>query len=131
MKKILLLTLLSFLSFLCCNKKESTATKPTAIQKIPFTPPQDSTISKEQIRKWLYCTGLLDSLSYLFSDSLKTDNPAKHLTYQKRFINAQDTICIKHGLLGGYEEYMWISQHVGLEKNRHLLDSVDNSRFSE
>jgi hypothetical protein len=131
MKFLYVLILITGLFFLGCNNKTEETVQIARIQKIPFIPPRDSSITRKQVQKWLATTALLDSLSYIYSDSFNTENPEKNMNYQKRFIKAQDSICIKQGLLGGYDEYVWVSQHIGLKKNSFLLDSSDNSRFLE
>lgn len=129
MKIIYPLIFILVLILSACNRKDEKSDPSVTIQKIPFTPPKDTSISKEQFQKWLHCTVLLDSLSYKYSDSFKTEDPKKQLEYQERFIRAQDTLCIEQGLLGGYYEYLWVHRHLGLKKNSYLLDSTDNSRF--
>ncbi len=109
------------------GKKDTTHTLPSA--GLPFTPPPDSSISPEKMRSWIRCNGLLDSLTLRYADSFKTQDPAVLMRYQKDFINAQNKICIRVGLTGGYEEYKWILQNIGIEKNRRLLDSVNASTF--
>ena len=51
------------------------------------------------------------------------------MRYQDDFITAQNKICIRSGLNGGYREYQWIIENMGNRKNRGLLDSVNAQQF--
>lgn len=108
-----------------CNKKaEEIEKEPVTPEKIPFTPPQDSCVTREQMRKWFCCNLRLDSLSETYLDSFRTDHPEKRFCYQENFTNFQDHICIQEGLHGGYEEYVWILKNSGNKKNKLLFDSL-------
>lgn len=96
---------------------------------IPFTPPGDSSISVDQMMAWSTCNPLLDSLTFRYADSFKTEDPSELLRYQEDFINAQDRICVRAGLSGGYAEYKWILQNMGLPKNRAILESANAKTF--
>jgi hypothetical protein len=96
---------------------------------VPFVPPADSAISVDRMKSWSSCNPLLDSLTFRYADSFKTEDPATLMRYQEDFINAQDKICIRAGLPGGFQEYKWILQNMGLEKNRPMLESVNAQSF--
>lgn len=118
----------------CIFKKSNTHVVPmkpttTTPAKATFIPPPDSAITVEQMRSWLACNHLLDSLSYLYQDSFKTEDPARRLTYQDDFIKAQDKICIRCGLGGGYTEYAWILNNAGSARNKAILDSVGMASY--
>lgn len=111
-----------------CQKRE-TATPalppPTReVRKVPFVPPADSSITAEQLRKWLACHELLDSLSFRYADSFKTNDAERRLVYQQDFTQAQDRVCVLAGLSGGYHEYQWILAAIGNPRNRQLADSL-------
>lgn len=95
----------------------------------PFTPPGDSTITSDQMIAWSTCNPLLDSLTFRYADSFKTEDPAELLRYQEDFISAQDRICVRAGLPGGYKEYKWILKHMGLPKNHSILESANAQTF--
>ena len=76
------------------------------------------------MRKWVCCNSRLDSLSEIYLDSLRTENPEKRISYQSNFTKIQDTICVQQGLLGGYNEYVWILMNSGSKKNKALFDSL-------
>lgn len=108
-----------------CNKKiEETEKKEAEFKKIAFTPPQDSSITVEQMKKWHSCNSRLDSLSDVYLDSFRTENPESRMRYQRDFIKLQDHICIQQGLLGGYDEYVWILNNSGNKKNETIFDSL-------
>jgi hypothetical protein len=91
-----------------------------------FTAPPDSTISRARFAAWFACNPKLDSLSYRFSETFSSLNnrdknvPAK----EHAFSAAQDSVCLAGGLRGGYREYRWIQEHLGMEKNRKVYDSL-------
>ncbi len=95
----------------------------------PFVPPADSSISTDQMKAWSACNQLLDSLTFRYADSFKTENPAILMRYQEDFIAAQNKICIRAGLPGGYQEYRWILQNMGVDKNREVLQSANAQTF--
>lgn len=113
----------------CLKKKEQIPKEPVIGNIVPFTAPTDSSISLEQMKKWLRCNPLLDSLSYVYLDSFKTEDPQLRQQYQSNFITAQDTICIQQGLSGGYEEYLWIMKNAGSNKNRAVLSALNIKTF--
>jgi hypothetical protein len=76
------------------------------------------------MERWLSCNPRLDSLSYLYIDSFKTEDAGSRLRYQQQFISSQDTICVQQGLTGGYEEYVWILKHSGNENNRAVREAL-------
>ena len=99
------------------------------IKEVPFTPPEDSTISIKQMTSWQSCNPLLDSLTFRYTDSFKTEDPEVLLRYQEDFIAAQNRICVRTGLPGGYREYRWILRNMGIEKNRAVLESAHAQSF--
>lgn len=103
--------------------------KKEIIVPVEFIPPADSAISPKQMANWNNCNALLDSLTFRYADSFKVDDPVSILRYQEDFINAQDKICVISGLPGGYQEYKWVLQHMGIKKNRSLLESVNAESF--
>ncbi|MBD3314324.1 MAG: hypothetical protein GF344_00930, partial [Chitinivibrionales bacterium] len=104
---VLMLLILGSLS--CEEKKDA---KPSAVSrsptKVPFVPPTDSTVTVQQVKNWLRCSNLLDSLSYIYRDSFAVEDPVRLTNYQREFTKAQDKLCVVAGLPGGYEEYVWI-----------------------
>ena len=102
---------------------------PENLKPIPFVPPADSVITSSQIMAWGSCNPLLDSLTFRYADSFKTEDPAALLRYQEDFIAAQEKICVRAGLSGGYQEYKWILQNMGIEKNRTILESAHAQTF--
>ncbi len=108
----------------CTKQIEETEKNEVEIKKIAFTPPQNSSITVEQIRRWLSCNSRLDSLSDVYLDSFRTENPESRMRYQRVFIKMQNRICIQQGLLGGYDEYVWILNNSGNKKNKAVFDSL-------
>ena len=96
----------------------------SVLQPATFIPPADSAISLPQMIAWFGCNHELDSLSERFTQSLSPSNPVIMDSAQKSFSYAQDRICVKQGLRGGYSEYRWISEHLGSTKNKPVYDSV-------
>ena len=109
--------------------EEKTEAEAPPAARIPFTPPADSMISAAQMKAWSSCNALLDSLTFRYADSFKTEDPAAMIRYQDDFITAQDKICVRAGLPGGYQEYKWILQNLGIDKNRSVLESVNAQTF--
>jgi hypothetical protein len=111
-----------------CQKKQASpqpAPQPQVEpKKVEFVPPVDSTVTIDQMKKWLSCNPNLDSLSIRYKDSLSTHDAAKQTKYQEDFVKAQDRICVRLGLLGGYAEYLWILKNAGNPKNARVLDSL-------
>ncbi len=95
----------------------------------PFIPPADTSISMRQLTAWNACNALLDSLTYRYADSFKTEDASMRMRYQDDFIAAQNKICVRAGLPGGYKEYKWIIQNMGNLKNKTLLDSAKAQHF--
>ncbi|MBN1578638.1 MAG: hypothetical protein JW913_18890 [Chitinispirillaceae bacterium] len=128
--------LCAVLSFSCKEKPaDQTAVQPaiqteqTAPAPVPFIPPADSSITPARMKAWSGCNPLLDSLTFRYADSFMTKDPAAFIRYQEDFIAAQNKICIRAGLPGGYPEYKWILQHMGIEKNRAVLQSANAQTF--
>jgi hypothetical protein len=78
----------------------------------------------EQIKKMNTCNVLLDSLSTFYQDSFKTRNAALLTRFQEDFSRAQDKLCLRSGLAGGYVEYLWVLKNLGNPRNAKLLDSL-------
>jgi hypothetical protein len=100
------------------------ATVPIELKKIDFVPPADSSMTIDQVKKITTCNPLLDSLSIFYKDSFKTKDAALLIRLQDDFSKAQDKICLRAGLAGGYKEYFWIFKNLGLPRNARLLDSL-------
>jgi hypothetical protein len=101
--------------------------EPPAVQSqelIPFVPPADSLITLQQIKAWSLSNTYLDSLAFRYADSFKTNDPTHRIRYQEDFIAAQNQICVRAGLRGGYAEYTWIIKNSGNPKNKPILDSA-------
>jgi hypothetical protein len=112
---------------LCGCQKKAPVPVPaplTEAKKIPFVPPADSALTLEQMRKWLQCNPYLDSLSILYKDSFSGADAARQTRLQEDFVRAQDRICVRVGLQGGYAEYLWTLQSSGNPKNARILDSL-------
>jgi hypothetical protein len=119
------ITVILIIIFPACNKKaDKNDEEAIEIKKTPFIPPLDSSITTEQMRKWICCNSRLDSLSEVYLDSLRTENPERRISSQSNFTRSQDTICIREGLPGGYDEYVWILKNSGNKKNKALFDSL-------
>lgn len=142
MKRVLIGIFCAIVIFFGCKKeKKSVVTNnqsghDTLLQKNEvttpppqFNPPEDSSISIEQFNSWKNCNPLLDSLAIRYADSFKTQNGEELLRYQHDFKVAQDKICIRAGLKGGYKEYKWILDNMWLEKNKKVLDSLLVRKF--
>jgi hypothetical protein len=93
-------------------------------QKQEFVPPSDSSVTMDQMRKWMQCNPYLDSLSIMYKDSFATGDAAKQTVYQEHFLTAQDKLCVRVGLGGGYTEYLWILKNIGNPKNAAVLESL-------
>lgn len=119
-----------FIAALCvCQKKQQATPLPVPQpqaehKKVEFIPPADSTVTIDQMKKWLQCNPYLDSLSIFYKDSLATHDAAKQTKYQEDFMKAQDKICVRVGLTGGYAEYLWILKNISVPKNLKILDSI-------
>jgi hypothetical protein len=109
-----------------CQKKEavSTPVPQTEMKKVEFVPPADSTLTIDQMKKWLLCNPYLDSLSILYKDSFASTDAVRQTKVQEDFVKAQDRICVRIGLPGGYEEYLWTLQTASNPKNSRILDSL-------
>lgn len=112
----------------CGHQQKGAAGKETSAASIPlpaaFVPPEDSSISSTRMAAWFGCNHALDSLSDLFTKFLSPNNPVVTDSAQKCFSYAQNRICVKNGLKGGYKEYRWILEHLGSTKNKAIYDSV-------
>jgi hypothetical protein len=97
---------------------------------IPFVPPPDSVITRDQMGAWFDCNPRLDSLSMIFTASL-TNGKAPDESAVSRFSRKQDTICAQSGLRGGYAQYFWITRHLGSKVNRSCYDSVASGRAQQ
>jgi hypothetical protein len=118
-------------SFSCENKKNVPITKtisPTitkVIKKIEFIAPVDSSITAIQIKNWLACNPMLDSLAIMYADSFKTESAQTRMRYQDDYSSAQDKICVLSGLQGGYKEYKWVMENIGNPKNKSIVESAN------
>lgn len=129
MKRWILSAILLALFTLCdSEKKPATEQKATTPQYIPFVPPSDSSVTRTELESWMDANPLLDSLSYLYRDSFQVEEPATRLRLQHDFVRAQDKICVRVGLSGGYQEYVWVLKNAGNPRNKALLDSLGLTR---
>jgi hypothetical protein len=130
--KFFLLVSMCFFSMVilseCGHRQKGAGRKETSAASIPlpaaFVPPEDSSISSTRMAAWFGCNPVLDSLSDLFTKFLSPKNPVATDSAQKYFSYAQNRICVKNGLKGGYKEYRWILEHLGSTKNKAIYDSV-------
>ena len=120
-----LLAIAAVLLFSCQTKKtvEKPAPQPEP-QKVDFVAPADSSVTMEQMKKWLVCNSYLDSLSIIYKDSFSVNDAARQTRYQDDFLKAQDKICVRAGLTGGYAEYYWILKSIGSPANKKVVDSL-------
>lgn len=131
--------ILSFFFTASCKKKPAGATpevkvpptvqQPVATKLGPFVPPADSLLTTKNLKAWSACNSLLDSLTYLYADSFKAKDVSLRIRYQDDFKTAQDRICLRTGLAGGYAEYKWILKSMGSSKNKSVLDSANIQSF--
>ena len=130
MNRFIIITIVSSLCFFpgCQQKKkapvQASTPAPVELKKIEFVAPPDSSMTIEQIKKMNVCNMLLDSLSIFYQDSFKTKDAALLTRFQEDFSKAQDKICLRAGLAGGYPEYLWILKNLGNPRNTKLLDSL-------
>lgn len=126
---------LAVLFFLCLCQKNSPSNSskssvsppqsaPATIEEKEFVPPVDSLISDIQMKAWMKCNPLLDSLTFKYADSFKTKDPTLRLRYQEDFSKVQNKLCVLSGLTGGYKEYTWIMKNSGNPKNKLALDAA-------
>lgn len=122
--------IVSMLAITCClhgcrgKNKAPQAQVPFEIKKIEFVAPADSSMTIDQIKKMNLCNMLLDSLSIFYQDSFKSKDAALLTRFQEDFSQAQDKICLRAGLAGGYTEYLWVLKNLGNPRNAKLLDSL-------
>jgi hypothetical protein len=109
-----------------CQKKHIVpqTSAPPEIKKIEFVPSADSSVTIDQIKKMNLCNFLLDSLSIFYQDSFKIKDAVLLTRYQEDFSRAQDKICLRTGLAGGYNEYLWLLKNLGNPRNAKILDSL-------
>jgi hypothetical protein len=81
-------------------------------------------MTADQIKKMTVCNALLDSLSIFYRDSFTTKDAAVLIRLQDDFKKAQDKICLRAGLPGGYKEYYWIFKNYSHPRNAKLLESL-------
>lgn len=107
------------LSLLCTTTKDNS--KEPVFELKPFVAPLNDSISEFQAKGWKKSNPSLDSLSKIYIDSFATEDANLRIKYQSDFKNRQDTICALNGLIGGYEEYMWVLKNCGKPENKHLF----------
>jgi hypothetical protein len=114
-----------------CQKKApvSRPAPQAELRKIEFVPPADSVLTIDQMKKWLQCNPYLDSLSVLYRDSFSSADAPRQTRMQEDFVKAQDRICVRMGLSGGYAEYLWTLQSAGNPQNARVLDSLKLTSF--
>ena len=122
----------------CTNKSKDSFANSSRLSKnpvdsfglkpAPCVMPADSSISPAQVAAWFACNPKLDSLSYRFADSFSTEKASPHTAVCERiFLTAQDSICVRNGLRCGLKEYRWITNNLGIQKNKAVYDSVRTS----
>ena len=121
--------MLSFFLMLCDMNKQKETVKYAPSGNTPYAKAADSSITVAQMQKWLQCNPRLDSLSYLYLDSFKTEDKELRMHYQQKFIEAQNKICVQQGLIGGYNEYVWILRNSGKRQNKKVLDSLNLATY--
>jgi hypothetical protein len=134
---IITFSIISVAIFTFCQKNmknESPSTPPVAetkqkIKKVNFIPPADSLITSKQMKNWLACNSLLDSLAIMYADSFKTESAQTRLRIQEDYSAAQDKICVVSGLPGGYTEYKWIMENIGNPKNKGAIEAAHASDY--
>lgn len=125
MRIILNLLVILILVSLSCSKKDMPGeSRAVNDKKKPFVPTINGSITVAQMQRWMNCNSILDSLSYLYADSFKTNVPENRTSYQTNFIKAQNELCAGQGLTGGYSEYLWILKNSGKDINKSVLDSL-------
>jgi hypothetical protein len=131
MKRIIIIAVISTLFFGGCQQKKKAPVSAPApapalveLKKVEFVPPGDSSMTIDQIKNMNMCNILLDSLSLFYQDSFKTKDAVLLTRFQEDFSRAQDKICLRTGLAGGYNEYLWILKNLGNPRNAKLLDSL-------
>lgn len=120
------ITLLVALTLCGCQKKAPAPEPAPQVEakKVPFIPSVDSALTIDQMKKWLQCNPYLDSLSILYKDSFAGSDAAHQTKVQEDFVKAQDRICVRVGLPGGYAEYLWTLKSASNPKNARILDSL-------
>lgn len=115
---------------LCCGKPNQTRQQ---VKAAPIPRPvvvvEDSLIAYNQMVQWFSCNSRLDSLSYVYMDSFKLENPTRRIQFQRDFIEAQDRICKEQGLKGGYAEYQKLLAITNTPAMKHIIDSLKANRF--
>jgi hypothetical protein len=133
-KSFLLITVILLLAFSPsgCHKKETSPAVElqTETKKTDFVPPSDSSLTIDQMKKWIQCNPYLDSLSVLYKDSFAAPDAARQTKVQEDFVKAQDRICVRLGMQGGYAEYLWTLKSAGNSKNAKIMDSLKLTVFS-
>ncbi len=125
MKRLILAAAVSALTFVGCKQEKEVAIEAPKPIKQVFKPESSGKINATQMQRWVNVNNNLDILTRTFSDSLATKDPAKYGHYKRIFTKKQDSICVASGLTGGYEEYSWITKHMGKPINSPLLDSLN------
>jgi hypothetical protein len=134
---VLTFSIISLAIFTVCQKNTNnkiSSTPPVAekkqeIKKVNFIPPADSLINSTQMKNWLACNSLLDSLAIMYADSFKTESAQTRLRIQEDYSAAQDKICVVSGLPGGYTEYKWIMENIGNPKNKGAIEAAHASVY--
>lgn len=134
---IITISIISLAIFTVCQKKPDnkiSSTPPVTekqqeIKKVNFVIPADSLITSVQMKNWLACNPLLDSLAIMYADSFKTESAQTRLRIQDDYSAAQDKICVIAGLQGGYKEYKWIMENIGNPKNKEVIEAAHASVY--
>jgi hypothetical protein len=106
----------------CQQKKKVVAVplppKPAELKAVPFVAPADSALTEGQMKSWISCNRSLDSLTAVYADSFKSEDPSLRLKYQHAYSEARNILCLHNGLRGVYDEYHWITNALAYPKNR-------------
>lgn len=126
MYRVIIFSVILALLLGCGAQKKSEETPQQQVKPVPkFVPTADSSLTAEQVSLWKQCNPLLDSLTYFYSDSFKTEDPISKLRIEDDFMKAQNRICKLAGYPGGFKEYSWVSECLGNPRNKDILDSLD------
>lgn len=107
----------------CAKKEEPVVQKPTATAS-PFVPAASGQVTPLQIKFWNKANTELNTLVAQSGETLNAKDSTEYKSAFETYSNTRDRICKKHGLSGGYKEYLWISKNISKAVNRPLLDSL-------
>ncbi len=90
----------------------------------PFVAAADSSLTAVQIGRWVAANRALDSVSFAFQDSFRSEDPEIRRKAQADFPRAQEQACLAAGLRGGYQEYRYVTESLPNPRNKALRDSL-------